>query len=167
MCADSTCPCYLAVSGSGQLAGGVRGKEILELLLQLCNPQPFRSYSDFTCAQPMDSDCLVCLAWLANCPSRCNTRGPPSLLHQAVIFLPKFAQPGQVPRRQTSWPTVLSGLHCPSDTSHTTTRQRLGLFCFTTSAVITKTYIFTHSIFHSLASRPSAKLCSFTGPNTI
>ena len=37
-----------------------------------------RSYSDFTCVQPMDCDYRACLAWLALWPSWCDTGGPPS-----------------------------------------------------------------------------------------
>ena len=68
-----------------------------------------------------------------------------------------------MPRGQTTWPTVLSGLDGPLDTS-----TRLSLFgCTATSAVVTQTRTFTHSIFNSLASQREAKLFLVTGSNII
>ena len=67
-----------------------------------------------------------------------------------------------MPREQTTWSTALSGLDGPSEFT-----TRPGLFGCTVSVVVTQAHTFTHSIFHSLASRCEAKLCSVTGPNTI
>ena len=111
-----------------------------------------RSYSDFTCAQAMDRDYLACLAWLA-WPSWCDTGGPPS---------PASSRAQPVPRGPTAWSNALSGLNGPSDIT-----TRLSLFDCTAGAVFTPAHTFILSIFHSLALRHEAKLCSVTGPNTI
>ena len=59
MCADSTCPLNSLLPYRLCPAGrGGAEKKTTTI-------SSFRSYSEFTCAQPMDPDYLACFAWLA------------------------------------------------------------------------------------------------------
>ena len=112
----------------------------------------FRNHSDFTGSQQIDQDSPRLAGPLAQLARHWSLLRPASL----------SAQP--VPRGQTTWSTALSWLDGPSDTT-----SRLSVLGCTAGAVVPKHtwHTFTHSIFHSLASRREAKICSVTGLNTI
>ena len=145
MCSNSTTPSYLTVSGG--LAGGVRRTEALERLLQ---------FPALEATQTL----LVLRRWTETTwPASLGWPGPAGATPEGR--LPRRAQ-GPNRCHADRLPGLMLSAGLTSDIT-----IRLSLFDCTAGAVFTPAHTFILSIFHSLALRHEAKLCSVTGPNTI